>query len=202
MTLFNTMEARRARKPVCEFRAVNVYVVQAFDELVAALSIRSRVFLSEQECPYTEEFDGNDLAGATHLLATKNGEPIGTMRVRWFGEFAKFERFAVLPKDRSMDAALALMSAGYDLAARKGFSTVLGHVQTRVVPFWVKMGGGEVRTDRPTFCFSGYEFVEVMRELDRRDDRLTINSPALVLDRPEGDWDRSGVLERSSDIAA
>ncbi|HCX10824.1 MAG TPA: GNAT family N-acetyltransferase, partial [Hyphomonas sp.] len=57
-------------------------------------AIRSAVFLSEQDCPYEEEFDGNDFC-ATHLLLKAKGRPVGTLRIRWFAEFAKLERIAL-----------------------------------------------------------------------------------------------------------
>jgi predicted GNAT family N-acyltransferase len=202
MTLFSLKPSSRKREPVVSRQGINVFVVQSLDELFAALSVRSRVFQSEQNCPYAEEFDGNDLAGATHLIAVCDGEPVGTMRIRWFGSFAKLERFAVLPKNRSMHAALAMKDAAYAVAARKGFSVVLGHVQLDVVSFWTRRGGGRVRDDRPSFRFSGYDFVEVIRELELPADALSLDSPPLILDRPEGDWDREGILDLSSKAAA
>ena len=38
--------------------------------------MRSAVYIGEQECPYEEEFDGNDLA-ATHLIGYVGNEPAG-----------------------------------------------------------------------------------------------------------------------------
>ena len=38
-------------------------------------------------------FDGNDYQ-ATHVIVYSGDEPIGTLRIRWFKDFAKFERTA------------------------------------------------------------------------------------------------------------
>ena len=58
-------------------------------------ALRAAVFMGEQACPYGEEFDGNDYA-ATHIIMYVDGEPAGSMRLRWFQSFCKFERCVVL----------------------------------------------------------------------------------------------------------
>ena len=45
-----------------------VSVVRTFDEMAQVQTVRSLVYMADQACPYDEEFDGNDLCGATHLL--------------------------------------------------------------------------------------------------------------------------------------
>lgn len=202
MTLLGSFARARPRTPYHVKRDVEVYVVQSLDEFAAMLTIRSRVFQSEQHCPYDEEFDGNDLSGATHLIAVRSGEPLGVMRIRWFADFAKLERFAVLPEARGLTTPIALMEAALRFAARKGYRRVLGHVQTDVVKFWERKAGAYVRPGRPSFSFSGYDYFEVICDLDTPNDVLSIDSPPLVLDRPEGDWDREGVLERAHKAAA
>jgi hypothetical protein len=44
---------------------------------------------------------------------------------------------------------------------------------------------------------SDHEYIEVERRLTPPADALTIDSDPLVLLRPEGLWDRPGVLDRS-----
>jgi hypothetical protein len=58
------------------------------------MTIRSAVYLSEQECPYGEEFDGNDFS-ATHLIGYVGDEPAACLRIRYFADFVKMERLAV-----------------------------------------------------------------------------------------------------------
>ncbi|WP_237708359.1 GNAT family N-acetyltransferase [Mycobacterium marinum] len=101
-------------------------VVVTHDRLAEAFAIRSAVFMSEQECPYEEEFDGNDFC-ATHILGFVEGRPAGTMRVRWFAEFAKFERVCVLPQYRNSDVVSTMIELSFDVATRKGFTAIYGH---------------------------------------------------------------------------
>jgi len=202
MTLLGGFSAQRVRTPFHARRDVQVFVVQSLDEFAAMLTIRARVFQNEQDCPYAEEFDGNDLAGATHLLAVGGEEPLGVMRIRWFADFAKLERFAVVPAARGLTTPIALMEAALNLAARKGYRRVFGHVQTDVIRFWERKAGAYVRPGRKPFHFSGYEYREVICDLDPVGNALSIDTPPLVIDRPEGDWDREGILERSVKAAA
>jgi predicted GNAT family N-acyltransferase len=163
------------------------------------MAIRSIVYMSEQDCPYDEEFDGNDISGATHLIAWRGPEPVGTIRLRWFANFVKAERLAVRTDFRGGAVAAALIDATAMHAARKGYRRVLGHIQKRLLPFWMRYGKAFIREDRPSFAFSDREYIEVVRELTPDENALTIDTDALVLLRPEGAWDEPGVLDHSAE---
>ena len=70
---------------------VTIKLAATSDELLQSFALRAAVFMGEQQCPYDEEFDGNDYT-ATHVIMYVDGEPAGTMRLRWFQSFCKFER--------------------------------------------------------------------------------------------------------------
>lgn len=186
-------------KPVALPReAVSVTVAHTLDEVMQAIAIRSMVYMGEQVCPYDEEFDGNDFAGATHLIARVGREPVGVVRMRWFCGFAKLERFTVSPAYRGGAAPRALLDAAFDLAARKGYRKVMGHTQARLAPVLRRLGGAKVREGRPRFTFSDHEYVETIRELQPPPSAVTMDSDPMVLLRPEGAWDRPGVLDHSA----
>jgi predicted GNAT family N-acyltransferase len=176
---------------------IEVGVARTLDDMLQVFALRSVVYMAEQRCPYKEEFDGNDFAAATHVLARIDGEPAGTMRLRWFAEFVKVERVAVKPDLRGGAVAAAIIDYAVKLAERKGYRKVLGHIQARLVPFWLKCGGARVRRERPRFRFSDHDYVEVERDLAPPKDALSFDTPAMVLLRPEGAWDDPGVLDAS-----
>lgn len=178
--------------------SVVVEIVRTLDAYLEVMSVRTHVYMAEQNCPYREEFDGNDLCGATHLLARVNGEPAGTLRLRWFGEFAKVERVAVREGRRSGAVSAALVRIGLELAARKGYRKVIGHIQARLLRYWGRAAAVNVRPGRPRFAFSDFEYVEIERDLDPPADAISLDTPAMVLLRPEGDWDRPGILDHSA----
>ncbi|HWE48041.1 MAG TPA: GNAT family N-acetyltransferase, partial [Caulobacteraceae bacterium] len=142
-------------------------------------------------------FDGNDFAGATHLLLRARAQPVGTLRLRWFADFAKLERVAIRADHRGGRAARVLIAAAFDLAARKGYRRMIGHAQERLVPFW-KQYRAHVRDHRPRFVFSDHEYVEIEAELASPANALGADADPIVLLRPEGDWDRPGVLDNSA----
>jgi predicted GNAT family N-acyltransferase len=177
---------------------VCVRVVRQLDEFLELAAIRAIVYMNEQHCPFAEEFDGNDLSGATHLVARIDGEPVGAMRIRWFAQFAKIERVAVRAGLRDGRAATALVKTALELAARKGYCKVIGHIQARLLPYWRRAAGVRVRPGRERFHFSDFEYVEIERDLEPPADAIGLQTPALVVLRPEGDWDRPGVLDQSA----
>jgi predicted GNAT family N-acyltransferase len=180
----------------------HVSVVRTLDELAQVQAVRALVYMGDQSCPYAEEFDGNDLCGATHLLLRHGREPVGVIRLRWFADFAKLERLAVRREHRGGPALLTLCRAAFELAARKGYRRMIGHAQVRGEAFWSRYFQGRPRPGRPRFSFSGYDYFEVEFDLQPHPRPVGLASPPMVLLRPEGDWDRAGVLEPPQDLAA
>jgi predicted GNAT family N-acyltransferase len=177
---------------------MEVAVARSLDDLLEVISLRALVYMGEQACPFSEEVDGNDFAGATHLILRAGAEPAGTLRLRWFASFAKLERACVRKEFRGRPATMALIHAGLELARRKGYRKVLGHAQSRVAPFWRRAFGARVRPGRAPFVFSDRSYVEVELDLEPRVDAITIDADPLVVLRPEGAWDVPGVLDRSA----
>jgi len=177
---------------------VEVRVATSLDRLMQVIAIRALVYMGEQNCPYDEEFDENDFAGATHLIAYLRGEPVGVLRMRWFAAFAKAERLAARPSARTGLVARALIDAGATLAARKGYRMILGHVEPELLGFWKRYGAVSERSGLPLVRFSDRTYVEVIKEVTPPADALSLESAALVLLRPEGRWDEPGVLDRSA----
>lgn len=175
---------------------VTIDAARTLDDLMAVVSLRAIVYLGEQHCPFDEEFDGNDLNG-THLLARIGGEPVATMRMRWFADFMKIERVCVRPDHRGGPVVFQMVKYGLDLAARKGYRRVLGYIQVRLFRFWERFGFFE-RPGRERFMFSDYEYMEFEGKIEPHPDALSADSSPFVLMRPEGDWDRAGVLDASA----
>ena len=175
---------------------LTVEVVRNLNDYMKVVAIRSSVFLAEQDCPYDEEFDNNDLS-ACHLIAYLRGEPVATLRIRWFANFAKIERVCVMKHVRGGALVKLMIETAVDLIGRKGYLDVIGYIQKRLVPFWKQLGFYP-REGREGFRFSDYDYVECSRTLEAREDALTIDADPYVIMRPEGDWDRENVLDRSA----
>jgi predicted GNAT family N-acyltransferase len=130
---------------------VAIVEVGSAEQLEQALAIRLAVFVEEQGVGRELEIDGRDDA-ARHLLALRDGAPVGTLRVRWLdaGRTAKIERVAVLPGARGSKIGRALLQAALALAASAGAHAASLHAQTTVQGFYGKLG----------FVAFGPEFME------------------------------------------
>jgi predicted GNAT family N-acyltransferase len=176
-------------------REITVTVARSFEDLARVISVRSAVYLSEQQCPYDEEFDGNDLA-ATNLIGYVGKEPAGCLRIRFFADFAKLERLAVRREFRNTRLSFQLVRASIELCRVKGYQRIYGHAQKRLVNFWARFGfrlfeGGK------ELVFSDFDYVEMVLDVARHADAITIGTDPYVIIRPEGRWHVHGVLDRS-----
>lgn len=178
-------------------KEVGITVARSFDDLMRVAAIRNSVYIGEQECPFEEEYDGNDLS-AMHLLAYIGDEPVGCLRLRFFADFAKFERMAIRKEYRKSRAAIQLARAGFKLCQKKGYRRVYGHIQERLVPFWSRFGFRVMENTRH-FVFSDIEYIEIVADIERDPDAVTIGDDPYVVIRPEGRWHIPGVLERSAE---
>jgi predicted GNAT family N-acyltransferase len=176
--------------------SIGVTVVHRLDDLLKVFSIRAATYVAEQDCPHAEEFDGNDFT-ATHLLGYVGAEPAGCLRLRYFAEFAKLERLAVIARFRQSRLAFHLIRAGIAFCRAKGYRRLYGHTEPCVAKIWERFGF-RTRTSEPTFSFSGLDFAEGDLELAADPQALTGHSNPYVLVRPEGQWNRLGVLDQSA----
>jgi predicted GNAT family N-acyltransferase len=175
---------------------IEVRVVRTLSDFMQVVALRAAVFLAEQDCPYDEEFDNNDLC-SLHLIASHQGEPVATLRIRWFAGFAKIERVCVKKQVRGGAVVKLMIEKAVEVISRKGYTRIVGYIQKRLVPFWKQLGF-IARKDRPGFRFSDYDYVECERILPARNDAVHENSDPFVVMRPEGDWDEENVLDRSA----
>ncbi len=171
-------------------------LVSTPDQFAKVMAIRAAVFMIEQICPYEEEFDGNDYAGA-HVLGTVNGEPAAVLRIRYFANFVKLERLAVLPRFRRTLIAITVVEHALKICRRKGYTKMYGQSQTRLVSFWERFGFKPMAKNKP-LVFSDHEYVEIIGDITPHADALTPDSDPHVLIRPEGRWDAPGVLDLSA----
>ena len=179
---------------------IGITVARTFDDLMRVAAIRNSVYIGEQECPFHEEYDGNDLS-ATHLLAYIGDEPVGCLRLRFFADFAKFERMAIRKEYRKSHAAIQLARAGFKFCQKKGYQRVYGHIQERLVGFWSRFGFRVMENSR-RFVFSDFEYIEIVADIERDPDAVSLEADPYVLIRPEGRWHVPGILESSASRAA
>jgi predicted GNAT family N-acyltransferase len=174
---------------------LSVRVARSVDDFMRAVAIRGAVYIGEQECPYEEEFDGNDFT-ATHLVGYVNNEPAGCMRIRYFADFAKVERLVVRKEFRSSGLARQIVRDSVGFCESKGYERVYVYAQKRLVRFWSKCGF-VLPPGARELVFSDFDYVEMIHASPRKSNTITEQTSPYVIIRPEGDWHSPGLLERS-----
>ncbi|MGL4285898.1 MAG: GNAT family N-acetyltransferase [Phreatobacter sp.] len=177
-------------------KAVTIRIARNVQDLMLVTAIRSAVYLAEQDCPYEEEFDGNDLVAA-HFIGFIGDEPVACLRARFFADFAKVERLAVRHRYRRSTVAFRLVRECVTFLKRKGYRRIYGQAQDRLVDFWARFGARPLQHNRK-IVFSDFSYTEMVLELPADPNAITIDSDPYVIIRPEGQWDEAGVLERSA----
>lgn len=113
------------------------------DDWQAVKTIRTAVFIEEQNCPPDKEWDGYD-AVSRHLLGLVKGTPVATARWRPFAHdgttAAKLERFAVLRAHRGKGHGTDLVEAALHDARRAGCTTFLIHAQAHLEDWYAAFG--------------------------------------------------------------
>jgi predicted GNAT family N-acyltransferase len=172
-----------------------IVVASNADEIAKVNAVRS-VFVHEQDCPFDEEFDGNDFT-ATHILAYVDGEPAAVMRIRYFADFVKLERLAVLKRYRATLIKREIVHFAINFCRRKGYRKAYGHSQRQHARFWSHFGFKELPRDKE-LVFSDHGYIEMYGDLHPHSEPLSLATDPYVLLRPEGRWDEPGILEVSA----
>jgi predicted GNAT family N-acyltransferase len=181
-------------------KSVSVRVVRSMDEMARVIAIRGAVYMGEQQCPFEEEFDGNDFS-ATHLICHKGQEPVGCLRIRYFADFAKLERLAVRNESRNAGLAGQIVETAIELCRKKGYRVLYAHSQKRFLKFWEQHGFTRMSSARD-FAFSDFDYTEVKLETEKHPQSISLAADPYVIIRPEGLWDTPGVLEMSASRGA
>jgi predicted GNAT family N-acyltransferase len=104
-----------------------------------AFELRFEVFVDEQGVPRELEVDELD-PGATHLVAIRDEQVIGTLRMLEHEGAAKIGRVAVRAAARGAGVGARLMDRAAAIAAERGFAEIVLHAQVAVAGFYRRLG--------------------------------------------------------------
>ena len=104
-----------------------------------AHDVRRQVFIVEQSVPETVERDAYD-PEAVHLVAIDGGDVVGTLRIVFLQEHAKFGRVAVLRSARGKGIATGMMQAAMEIARARGESRFYLTSQADKIGRYEKLG--------------------------------------------------------------
>lgn len=111
--------------------------VQDYKDCIA---LRREVFMGEQGIAEEDEFDDLDDI-ATHVLATVDGQPVGTTRLLLDGSTGKIGRICVVKSQRGTGLGAALVQDGIDrLKQIDGITRIKLGAQCYALGFYEKLG--------------------------------------------------------------
>ena len=96
-----------------------------------------------------------------------------------------------------MRSTCAFVRAGIQLCQMKGYRSLYGHAQKRLVNFWGRFGFRPLEGAKE-FVFSDFDYVELVANIEKNPQAIAIGADPYVMIRPEGRWHVPGILERSA----
>jgi len=176
--------------------ALRCEIVTTYEQLLHAQAVRSICFLEEHGMRSSLIFDGNDWQ-ATHVIVYAEDEPVGTVRIRWFRDFAQFERTSFRKAWRNPHVIKASAQFCFDHVARKGFAKVITHASPLYARLWRILLGFRPVEGKAPFRLEGHpeEYVELVKLLPLPNNVIDETTEAKVLFRIEGAWDSPGPNE-------
>jgi hypothetical protein len=171
-------------------------VVTTQEQLLHAYLLRGICFMEEHGVKVQQTLDGNDYQ-ATHVICYARDEPVGTARIRWFRDFAKFERSCVRQAYRTPHVVRACGLFVLNHAARKGYDKIITHATPKYARLWRQLLGFELVEDKEPVHFEGHPepYLELIKYLTPPADAISAETDAHVLFRIEGFWDRPSEFE-------
>jgi hypothetical protein len=186
--------------------SVSVRIVRTPDEFAMAMAIRAAVFLAEEDnITYFDEFNGNDYV-ATQLIAFVDGDPAGIIRLRWFADFALFERIGIRKRYRSYQVLAALARGALELARQKGYRIAAGRARLETFKFWKRFGGRQ--TGEAITMYRG-TLVPMVMDVPHRPDLGSMQAGPFgdpefesLIVQQEGNWDFSKLKKAPLHLSA
>ena len=122
----------------------SIHSVKREKDLTFALAIRAIVFVEEQACPFSEEFDHYDRLeneNVSHFLIMYKNEPVATARIIYVdNNHAKIGRIAVLKSYRNQGLATELITHMIKTLTSKAYTHISIHAQEHLETYYEKFG--------------------------------------------------------------
>ncbi|MCY8238455.1 GNAT family N-acetyltransferase [Bacillus inaquosorum] len=146
---------------------MNVKRITSEHDLHTAFKIRKIVFVEEQGCPVSDEFDEFDTLreDCRHILVYHEKEPVGTARVRIVDQVGKLERICILKPYRKFGLGKVIVDALERIMKEQGISAFKLHGQTQAAGFYEKLG---YQTVSEEFILDGIPHVLMTKKDDSR----------------------------------
>ena len=130
---------------------------QLNEELIK--SVRTPVFVQEQQVPYEIDFDSNDAMAVHWLALNENDVPVGTARLLEDGHFG---RMAVIKVYRNQGIGRSILQTAMDYANSVGMKSMHLNSQLQAKSFYEALGFKEYGD---VFLEASIEHISMSKEL-------------------------------------
>jgi hypothetical protein len=175
---------------------IRTEIVTSYEQLLHAYSIRAICFMEEHGVKAAQTFDGNDYQ-ATHVIVYADDDPIGTARIRWFKDFAKYERASFRREYRNIHVIKACAQFTFGHVARKGYDRIITHAKPKYARFWRTFLGFRNVANKQPIYFAGHDepYIELVKDLTPPENAISNSTDPSILFRTEGFWDTPSKFE-------
>lgn len=175
---------------------IRTEIVKTEAQLRHSYAIRAICFMEENGVLADQAVDGNDMQ-ATHVVAYAGDEPIGSLRIRWFKDFAKIERSALRKAWRHPRNLKQFADFVLSHIARKGYTQVITHAQPAYARLWRSVLGFKIVEGKAPVLFYGHDepYLELVKTLTPPANAITAETDPTIMFRVEGEWDNASTFE-------
>lgn len=118
---------------------MKIEIAETNKQLDQCYSIRTKVFIDEQQVPVEIELDEHD-ASAIHFVGYVDDEAIAASRLRFVDEYGKLERICILKLFRGKSYGKQLIQAMEEVIRMHGYKQAKLNAQTHAQSFYQKLG--------------------------------------------------------------
>ncbi|GGF15246.1 N-acetyltransferase [Halobacillus andaensis] len=119
--------------------ALDLRTVTNEQERQDAFTVRKEVFINEQNVSVEDEHDEYDET-ATHIVGYIDGEPLMAARLRFVGEYGKFERICVAKSHRGQSLGKQVIEYMEMVTRDGGYQKAKLNAQTHAEGFYKSLG--------------------------------------------------------------
>lgn len=181
-------------------KKTEIDIVRNIEELQQAFEIRRQEFVNKQNIPEKTEFDGNDFT-ATHILAKVDGKPAGTLRIRYFKDFVRFERMCVAAEFRKSNLVGEILNFAGKIMSEKGFEQAHCLCKEELVDYWLR-NNHKIIAGAKSMQVKGMNLIPISLNFDKSTNHIKITDNPEVLIAPEGRWKRDQKSQNIAEIMA
>ncbi|SHG30423.1 GNAT family N-acetyltransferase [Ornithinibacillus halophilus] len=140
---------------------MRIIITKNTQEKNDAFSVRTTVFVEEQNVSPEEELDEHD-ATAIHFVGYEDNQPIAASRLRFVDEYGKLERICVLKEYRGKHFGQQIIEEMEKVIKEEGFKKSKLNAQTHAEAFYQKLGYETVSEE---FMDAGIPHVTMVKSL-------------------------------------